>query len=208
MITVAIVEDQNIFREALVSYLGGQADISLRGDYADCSSAFIAFQKKVPEVIVLDLSFPGMSGLDFLFRLRNLMEQPKVLVLSGTIGKAQWEELSSMGIQGVLDKTSRLSILLSAIRTIHAGGVFFDSRVVGDMSKFNSYGENSGQALTRREKEVISLIARGLSAKEVAGELGTSHRTVEKHKDNACRKLDVKGVANLTRKAVELGLLT
>ncbi|HEX5963064.1 MAG TPA: response regulator transcription factor, partial [Gemmatimonadales bacterium] len=164
-----------------------------------------------PDVVVLDISMPGESGLQIAARLRDTSPEPRVLILSMHDNAEYVLESVRAGAHGYLLKDTAATELRSAIRTICRGESYFSPPIASRLREALR-GEHETHAgslaqLTGREREVLLGVVRGRTNKEIAGELGISHRTVETHRESLMRKLKIRTVAELTRFALGAGLI-
>jgi DNA-binding NarL/FixJ family response regulator len=162
-------------------------------------------------VVVLDISMPGESGLQVAARLRERSPLPRVLILSMHDNAEYVLESVRAGADGYLLKDAAATELRSAIRTVCRGESYFSPPVASRLREALR-GEHETHAgslaqLTAREREVLQGVARGRTNKEIAAELGISHRTVETHRESLMRKLQIRTVAELTRFALGAGIL-
>jgi RNA polymerase sigma factor (sigma-70 family) len=165
-----------------------------------------------PDVIVLDITMPGDSGLEILPRLRETLPEVRVLILSMHDHPQYVMEAVRAGADGYVLKDARPGELREAIRSIRRGEPFFSPLVARQLGEgLRQEAEREGQrelleALTARERDVLRRIADGRTNKEIASELGISPRTVESHRESLMRKLRIRTIAGLTRFAMETGL--
>jgi DNA-binding NarL/FixJ family response regulator len=180
---------------------------------AEASNGRIAVDlalQHVPDVVVLDITMPEETGLKAAARLREALPHVRVLLLSMHDHGEYVREGMRIGTHGYLLKDSAGEELRAAIRAVHAGGTFFSPAVVKRLSSADAVAENTPAAqleqLTPRERDVLGGVARGLTNKAIAAELGISRRTVEAHRESLMRKLQIHSVAGLTRFALEAGI--
>jgi DNA-binding NarL/FixJ family response regulator len=166
-----------------------------------------------PDVVVLDLSMPGLTGLEVMKQLRERASAARVLVLS--IHEDEEYVLQSVraGALGYLRKDSSPAELREAVRTVGDGGSYFSApvaRALSDALQQERAGEERDtriSRLTARERDVLVEIAGGATNKDIAARLGISVRTVESHRETMMRKLELRGIASLTRFALDAGLI-
>jgi DNA-binding NarL/FixJ family response regulator len=173
--------------------------------------------------VVLDVSMPGESGLRVAPKLREAMPETRVLIMSMHDNAEYVREGVRAGASGYLLKDSAAAELRLAVRAVHAGGSYFSTPAALGLSgaesvrpeaqspgpRVDAAGASAAlEVLTAREREVLDGIARGLTNKEIAGELGISHRTVETHRESLMRKLGIRTVAGLTRFVLDAGGVT
>ena len=211
-ITVYLVDDQTILRAAFRSLLNEDERFEVIGDAGNAREALEEIQQLHPEVVLLDITMPRLSGLDIIRPLRRSCPGTKVLMLSHHEGQSFVEQSLQLGADGYLSKDSDPSELALAIQAARRG----DSYISPVVSRPLPYswvrpGEpvprNRVATLTPREREVFQLLALGKANKEVARELHISLGTAKKHRENLQRKLDCHSAAELARLAIREGLL-
>lgn len=208
VITVVLADDHTIVRDGLKALLEAETDIRVVGEASTGRDAVEMVQAFSPAVAVLDISMPNLNGLQAAQQILTSPSQTKVLILSMYTDEEFVRQVMSIGASGYLVKQTAASDLLKAIREVNKGNAFFSpaiARVLLEQHR-KSPAENS-RTLTPREIEVLRLIARGLTNKEIGKELFISSKTVEKHRYRVMDKLDIHDVAGLTRYAVTKKLL-
>jgi DNA-binding NarL/FixJ family response regulator len=210
---VLIADDHAVVREGIRHVLSAEAGFEVVGEAADGAAAVEQAVALEPDVIVLDLTMPVLSGLEAAARIRERAPVVRILVLSIHDRGEYVQESIRAGAQGYLRKDSSPPELRRAVRVVHEGGSFFSTPVLQNLST-SLHNESEDQErdnrlaeLTGREREVLVEIARGKTNKEIARELGIGVRTVESHREALMRKLGLRGVAGLTRFALDAGLL-
>lgn len=208
VIRVLIVDDHALVREGIRHVLmsDGGGGFEVVGEASTGADAVQLSAELAPDVVVLDLTMPGMSGLDAAPRIREAAPDARLLVLSIHDHEEYVLQSVRAGAEGYLRKDSSPAELRGAIRAIYEGGSFFSAPVARTLSAALQ-SERRIATLSAREREVLVEIARGASNKEIAARFGISVRTVESHRESLARKLQVKGAASLTRFAIENGLL-
>jgi DNA-binding NarL/FixJ family response regulator len=212
-IRVVVADDHAIVRQGIRQVLDGSEGIQVVGEAADGAAAFHRAQELVPDVVVLDVSMPGESGLDVAKRLKRALPATRVLMLSVYDNTEFVLEAVRAGADGYLLKDSSPSELRSAIRKVVAGESAFSAAAARQLSTaLRQEEENREKAeriasLTARELDVLRHVVAGRTNKETAAALGISHRTVETHRENILKKLGVRSVAELTRLAIEMKML-
>ena len=212
-IRVLLVEDHETVREGIRMIVGAQADMDVVGEAGDGREAIERARELSPDVVVMDVSMPGMNGLKATGRLLELCPRTKVLTLTRHTDDGYLQELLRAGSSGYVLKQSAPAELLRAIRAVAAGGKYLDPAITGKVlgnyvSRSASLrGDTQGAQLSDRESEVLRLIAWGHSNKEIAARLDLSVKTVEAHKANAMRKLDMHSRIDIVRFAVLQGWL-
>ena len=206
VIRVLIVDDHALVREGVRHVLTSDSGFDVVGEASTGEDAVRLSAELAPDVVVLDLTMPGMSGLDAAPRIREAAPEARLLVLSIHDHEEYVLQSVRAGAEGYLRKDSSPAELRGAIRAIHEGGSFFSAPVAQTLAAALQ-NERRIATLSAREREVLVEIARGASNKEIAARFGISVRTVESHRDSLARKLQLKGAASLTRFAIENGVL-
>jgi len=212
-IRVLIVDDHAVVREGIRHVLSTDEGLEVVGEASDGGEALVLVDRFHPDVVVLDLSMPGISGLEVVAKLRTDVPDTKVLVLSIHDQDEYVLESLRAGAHGYLRKDSSPAEIRSAIRRVFEGGSVLSPDVARQISSAlqNERAQEERQQkiaqLSAREREVLVEIAKGATSKEIAGRLGISPRTVESHREALTRKLGIRGVAGLTRLAIDLGLI-
>jgi DNA-binding NarL/FixJ family response regulator len=210
-IRVLVADDHMIVRTGIRHVLESEAGFEVVGEAATGVDAVALALKLHPDVVVLDISMPGESGLQVAAKLRESSPEPRVLVLSMHDNAEYVLESVRAGAHGYLLKDTAATELRTAIRTVCRGESYFSPPIATRLREALR-GEHETHAaslaqLTGREREVLHGVARGRTNKEIAGELGISYRTVETHRESLMRKLQIRTVAELTRFAVGAGII-
>ena len=208
-IRVLVVDDHSVVREGIRHVLEGGDGFQVVAEAANGAEALERAAGAHPDVVLLDLSMPGASGLDVVRQLRARHPDTRILILSVHDDREYVLESVRVGAHGYLRKDSSPADIRQAIRAVHAGDAFFSppaarhlTAAVQDQAATDRLGD-----LTSREREILLRVARGRTNREAAAELGISVRTVETHRDSLMRKLGIHTVAGLTRFALEHRLL-
>lgn len=207
VIRVLIVDDHALVREGVRHVLTSGGGFEVVGEASTGADAVKLAAELEPDVVLLDLTMPGMSGLEAAPKIREAAPEARLLVLSIHDHEEYVLQSVRAGAEGYLRKDSSPAELRGAIRAVHEGGSFFSAPVARTLSAALQ-SERRIATLSAREREVLIEIARGASNKEIASRFGISVRTVESHRESVARKLGVKGAASLTRFAIENGLLS
>ena len=211
MTTIVVADDHKIVREGLVKLLEGQADFSVIGEAADGEEAVKMVLEKKPDIVIMDIWMPRLSGIDATRRIVKRGSQTKVLVLSMHESRTYVEEVLRAGASGYIVKNSASSDLLQAIDAVQGGASYLSpaitQQVVDAIARPGDSSPSGVAMLTDREREVLQLIAEGLSSKEIAGMLGVSLKTIDSHRSNLMQKLDIHKVSGLVRFAIRAGLV-
>jgi DNA-binding NarL/FixJ family response regulator len=214
-IDLVIADDHALVREGIIAILGMHEDMQVVGQASDGSEALKAVLKHKPKVVLMDISMPGLGGLEATIELKKSLPETKVLVLTQYDDKEYVSRFLKAGASGYLLKKAIGEELVAAIRAVAAGESYLHPSVAsgvidGFLGRSDADSEGSEglyESLTVREKQVLKLIAEGGSHKEVAGELGISVKTVISHQSNICDKLDIHSRAGLIKFAIQKGLI-
>jgi DNA-binding NarL/FixJ family response regulator len=205
-IRVLVADDHAVVREGIRHVLSADEGFEIVGETANGADAVSLARSLEPDVVVLDISMPGVSGLEAAEQIRDALPTAHLLMLSIHDHEEYVLQSVRAGAHGYLRKDSSPSELRGAIRTIHQGGSFFSAPIARNLSSALRNERRTAQ-LTARERDVLVEIASGRTNKEIAALLGISVRTVESHRESLMKKLDVHGAAALTRFAIDNGLL-
>jgi DNA-binding NarL/FixJ family response regulator len=208
---VILADDHAVVREGLKALVNGQPDMEVVGEAGDGRAAVQQVQELRPDVVVMDVSMPEVSGAQAAEQLKQSCPLVKVLALTVHEDKGYLRQLLAVGAAGYVLKRAAAEELIHAIRTVAAGGVYLDptlaGKVVGGFVRNPATGTPAGEDLSERETEVIRLLARGHSNKEIAARLGLSIKTVETYRARSLEKLGLNSRADLVRYAVLRGWL-
>jgi DNA-binding NarL/FixJ family response regulator len=214
-IRVYLVDDQAMIRAAFRRLLEEDERFTVVGDRGDARAALAEIPALRPDVVLLDISMPGLSGLDAIGALRKASPRTKIVMLTHHEGEAFVEQALKAGAEGYLSKDSDPRELALAIQAVDRGDPYVSPKVssglVGQMRGRRSADEPGPSTrlgnLTSREREVFQLLAIGRSNKEVARDHKMSLGTAKKHRENLQRKLDCHSAAELARLAIREGML-
>ncbi|MFH8446757.1 response regulator [Streptomyces sp. NPDC018026] len=192
-IKVLLVDDHQVVRRGLRTFLEVQDDIEVVGEAADGAAGVDRAQELKPDVILMDVKMPGMDGVDALRRLRELDNHARVLVVTSFTEQRTVVPALRAGAAGYVYKDVDPDALAGAIRSVHAGHILLQPEVAGALlsQEESSSGPGRAGSLTEREREVLGLIADGRSNREIARALVLSEKTVKTHVSNILMKLDL-----------------
>lgn len=203
-----LADDHTLVREGVRRILESQPDIEVVAEVADGEALLAALERQPADLVVLDLTMPGLDGFAVLRTLKAHWPQLKVLVLTMHAGREYVRRAVHLGVDGYLLKDSAVQDLVGAIEALGHGRPYFSPSVQGELAALvRTPSASPLDALTDREREVFVLVARGRSSKEIATALAISVRTVETHRANLMRKLGLDSVATLTQCAIREGLV-
>ena len=212
-IRVLLAEDHTIVREGVKALLEGQPDIEVIAEVGDGRAAVETVERLAPDIVVMDLGMPKLNGVDATREIRSKGGPTRVVVLSMYSGEEYVRPVIRAGASGYLLKGSGLSDLVSAIRAVAGGDAFFSpevARVLLEESRSPAAPakKEPSDGLTKREREVLTLVAEGKSSPEIAKMLSLSVKTVEGHRGRIMSKLGIRNVAGLVRHAIKIGLVS
>lgn len=211
-IRVLLADDHRMMREGLKALLEKTNRVIVVDEAEDGKSTVSLAEKRMPNVIVMDVAMPGLNGIEATRKIRKSNPNARVIALSGHADRRLVSEMLKAGASGYVLKSRASDELVHAIDEVMQGRTYLSPEVtqgVVDTYVRNTpkSGENPAFAtLTNREREVLQLLAEGRSTKEMAGELQVSVKTVETHRQNMMRKLQVFSVAELTKYAIREGV--
>ncbi|MBI5480268.1 MAG: response regulator transcription factor [Deltaproteobacteria bacterium] len=207
-VRVLLVEDHQVVREGLRALLREEPDLEVVGETGDGREALRLAREVRPDVVIMDLTLEGMSGVEAIQQLRRELPDLPVVVLSMHDDAATVDRALRAGARGYVLKGRGVASLCEALRAARRGEVYLSP----DVSEFVLQGYLTGDRpaedpLTDRERHILGLIAEGLTAREIAGRLGLKPKTVENHRAAIMDKLGIHTTAGLVRHAVRTGLV-
>ena len=211
---IVLADDHTILREGLRSLLSADPNFDIVGEAEDGREAVRCVEKLEPNLLLMDLSMPRMSGMDAISEIKRRYSETKIIAL--TVHKTEEYLLKTLqaGVDGYVLKDATHDELVMAIHNVMAGKRYLSPGISGKViegyleGKEDSLSGSSWQKLSQREREVLKLIAEGYKNKEIAEDLCISLKTVEKHRANLMKKLDLHNAAGLTVYAVDKGLVS
>ena len=211
-ITVLLAEDHTIVREGIRKLLEFDANLEVVGEAQNGREAIALAKKLSPAVVLMDIAMPLLNGLEATRQVLQALPATKVLILSAHSDDAYVKNATESGAVGFLLKQTSAHEVCRAIREAQKGKTFFSVSISKQIDRLNPLrrersGDPGKKVLTRREMEVLQLIAEGKANKETAVELGISIKTVEKHREHIAEKLDIHDTAGLTRYAIGAGII-
>jgi two-component system, NarL family, response regulator NreC len=209
---IMIAEDHETVREGMKMLIDAQPDMTVVGEAGDGLTAIQKAESLTPDIVVMDVTMPGATGFQATEKLNQSCPQVKVLALTRHKDKAYLHELVRAGAYGYVLKQSPANELLRAIRTVAGGSRYLDpamsDQVIGRHMSDSSQLDAARQPwISKREEQVLRLIAWGYSNKEIAADMEISVKTVEAHRANAMRKLDLHNRIDIVRFALLRGWL-
>lgn len=211
MIKIAIADDHPVVMTGVRAMLQGCTHITIADTYANGESLLEGLQQRLPDVLILDIQMPYLHGDELTVYLKKQYPSLPILVLTNFDNTIYVNNLMNSGASGYLLKNTDSETLIRAIEIIHGGATFLLPEMQAQLDQFRKKIKSripSKHVITPREKDILDLISKGFSNKEIAAKLLLSLRTVENYRFNLSIKLEAKNTAELIRKAIELGLLS
>lgn len=210
---ILLADDHNVVRAGLRALIETQADMEVVAEAADGEAACRLATDLEPDIAVLDVSMPLMGGAAATERMKRDRPDLRVLALTVHEHRGYLQQLLQAGASGYLLKRAAADDLIHAIRTVARGGIFLDPSLAGRVvdgltGRSGQPGSHTGDALSDREDEVLRLIARGFTNREIAAQLGVSVKTVETHKARAMEKIGVASRAGIVAHAIRAGWMS
>jgi len=212
VLRVVLVDDHALVRAGLRALLGEMPGVSVVAEAGDGREALQLIREHKPDIALLDISLPGLNGLEVAARVAKEHPATRVIILSMHGDDESVRRALTAGAAGYLLKNSDRSELELALRTVAHGNAWLSPAVTKKVVTAFAEGARSSsqgafEVLTPRQREVLQLIAEGHSSKEIAGRLNLSPKTVETHRTELMERLGIHGVAGLVRYAIHIGLV-
>jgi len=211
---ILLVEDHTILRQGLRALLSTEPDLEIVGEAENGREALLLTQQRQPQLVLMDLSMPRKNGTEAIADLKRRWPELRIIVLTVHNGEEQIRAALRAGADGYVLKDDTQVELLVAIRSVLRGKTYLSPAICNNVIT-DYLGQRNGinapaswELLTQREREVIKLIAEGSRNKEIARFLSLSEKTVEKHRANLMRKLDLHSASQLTAYAIRNGLIS
>ena len=209
-IRVLLADDHPVVRKGLSLFLSKTPGVKLLAEATDGQDALNKARELSPQVVLMDIDMPRLDGIAVTEILRKELPETKVILISGLSFKRLVPRILQSGARGVLSKEASSAELTRAVETVAAGDTFFSPEVarlmLDQLANREAVALEAAQ-LSARERDVLVLIAEGLTNKEIALRLGVAPRTVETHRERIMRKLKLHSIAQLTTFAVTRGLV-
>ena len=213
-LSIVLADDHTILREGLRALLTADASFEILGEARDGREAVRCVEKLGPDLLLIDLSMPRMSGMDAIREIKKRYPETKIIAL--TVHKTEEYLLTTLqaGADGYVLKDATHAELITAIKNVMGGKSYLSPGVSEKViegyleGKKSNRSLSSWESLSQREREVLKLIAEGYKNKEIAEDLCISLKTVEKHRANLMKKLDLHNAAALTVYAMDKGLVS
>lgn len=207
MIRVFIVDDHPVVIEGIHSLLQNENGIEWAGQAMNAQSCLGFFVNNTADVVLMDISIPGMDGVELCAVMKN--KYPGIFILGlSTFNQGLYiKKMMENGASGYILKNSSKEELIKAIHTVYEGGIFFSGEAGLALAEYKKSSKTELPVLTPREKEILGLIAEGYTNPQIAEKIFLSQFTIDSHRKNLLAKLNVKNTASLIRLAVERKLI-
>lgn len=208
-IRILLTDDHTLFRQGMRNLLTAEPDLEVAAEAANAGEAILKAAETRPDIVLMDIGMPGLSSFEAARQIRKDRPETKVLFLTMYDDEDYLAECMDVGANGYVLKDSPAEQLLSALREVHRGGSYLSPRMLSHLvNDFRMQVRNEPRtsrfgSLTKREREILKLLAEGGSVKEIACNLDLSVKTVEAHKFNLMRKLDLHNKAQLVQYAIQ-----
>ena len=206
-IRIVIAEDQRLVRELMATLLGRESDMAIVGEASTGPEALSVVHASHPDVLLLDIGLPELDGVEVARTLRKESAPSRIIALSVHTERRFVQEMLQIGVEGYIVKSAAVKELVQAIRTVMEGRVYLSPEIAHEaLERMGPVSLSRIARLGRRERQVLALLADGKRSTEIASTLAISVATVEVHRRNIMRKLDLHTVAELTKYAIREGL--
>ena len=208
-IRVLLTDDHTLFRQGIRTLLNAEADMEVVGEAPNATDAVALAAQTRPDVVLMDIGMTGMSSFEATRLIRKERPETRIIFLSMYDDEDYLSECVEMGASGYILKESPVEQLVTAVREVHRGGSYLSPRLLNRLvDDFRTQGRGPMRTprfgtLTKREREILKLLAEGKSVKEIATGFDLSVKTVEAHKFNLMRKLDIHNKAQLVQYAIQ-----
>jgi DNA-binding NarL/FixJ family response regulator len=206
MIKIAIADDHLLVINGLQKIFANSADIEITGTYTNGEQLLAGLQQQAPDVLLLDIQMPGKNGIELAGIISKKFPGVKIIALTNIEILHQVKKMMKQGCAGYLLKDVDPPTLISAVHKVLEGEQVIHEKLKAELT-VSLFGNDNAQVMTRREIEILQLIAEEYTNPEIAEKLHISPHTVENHRNHMLQKLGVKNTAGLIKKAMEQGLI-
>ena len=207
MIRVIVADDHRIFRQGLLRLLQSSNGITVVGEAGDGKEALNLITTEAPEIAILDISMPGLSGFEVIRQLEQQENNTKIIYLTMHDDLFTAKKVITSKAKGFVSKDDAYEDLIYAIEAVSSGRRFVSPSISDKIFSLNILKDSDDDVLTKRELEILKLIADGVTNKKIAGQLSISVKTVETYRSRIMQKLDLHSTADLIKYAIRNGLL-
>lgn len=206
---ILLVDDHQMFREGVIAVLNSDTDFLVAGEAENGAKAVQLSRELVPDIVIMDISMPEMNGIEATRIIHAESPEVKVIILSMHTGKHFILGALKAGVAGVVMKNSASAELVTAIKTVVSGKIYLSPSISNILVQklLGSDADAGEKVLTPREVQILHLIAMGQGAKEIGYQLSISNKTVEAHRIQLMKKLDIRNVAELVKYAIREGII-
>lgn len=205
-IKVVLIDDHQLVREGIVSLLKAHPDIDILGDTGSAEAAIPLIGEMQPEVVLLDIAMPGMTGYQMIPLVQEISPETKIIMLSMHASQEYVNSALGLGAHGYIVKNAAPEELILAIRTVQHGGIWIPTTISREVLNAYLEQERKSQELTARQAAVLRMTVDGKRTKEIAYELGISVKTVETYRTQIMNKLGIQDIPGLVRYAIRNGI--
>ncbi len=205
-ITVFIIDDHQMLIDGIKALLLNESEFKIVGEALRSTEAIERIKKTDVDVIITDINMPEMNGLQLANAIRRVKPEQKILALSMYGDKAVITDMIDAGVKGYVLKNTGKQELITALKLIANGGTYFSGDVAKEINKVDD-SIDKRYVLTPREREIVRYVAQGLSHTEIGDKICISPRTVDTHRTNIMRKLEVHSIAELIKIALQLKII-
>lgn len=203
MIQIIIVEDHPLVVDGLINSFAKFNDINIAAIAKTGAECRKILEKIIPDIILMDLRLPDVEGIDLIIDILKKAPELKIIIFTSNQQRFYVQSLIESGVKGYILKSSEFSEIIAAVRTVHYGGTSFSNEIYKQFK-----GDNENQMfLTKRETEILQLIAKGMTNNEIADKLFISPLTVDSHRKNLILKFNAKNTASMINDAMAQGYL-
>jgi len=207
MIRVIVADDHLIFRQGLLKLLQSSNKIAVVGEAGDGKEALDIIKAESPEIAILDISMPGLSGFEVIRELEHQENKTKIIYLTMHDDLFTAKKVITSKAKGFVSKDDAYDDLLYAIEAVSSGRKFVSASISDKIFSLNVLKDSDDDILTKRELEILKLIAEGVTNKKMAGQLAISVKTVETYRSRILQKLGMHSTAELIKYAIKTGLI-
>lgn len=205
-ITVFIIDDHQMLIDGIKALLLNESEFKIVGEALRSTEAIERIKKTDVDVIISDINMPEMNGLQLANAIRRVKPEQKILALSMYGDKAVITDMIDAGVKGYVLKNTGKQELITALKLIANGGTYFSGDVAKEINRVDD-SIDKRYVLTPREREIVRYVAQGLSHTEIGDKICISPRTVDTHRTNIMRKLEVHSIAELIKIALQLKII-
>jgi DNA-binding NarL/FixJ family response regulator len=201
--SILVVDDHVLIRTGVMNLLKDEPDIFIAGEAESGEEAVKLARELKPDIILMDISMSGITGLQAAEQIKKENSAIRIILLTIYKSEEYFIEASKKGVEGILHKNISKEELLDAVRKVRKGEKYIGQKFAQMLADYYNMDVTRNIVFTRREKEILNLIAHGNSNSDIADTLNLSVRTIETHKSNLIQKLNLKGASALTKFAIE-----